>query len=298
MSLRDDIERLAGPPVQATEDVLETCRSNGAFGPLVFELYKETGRLVCVSTGAYFGPPGVAMKLDRNQAICAGLLVRISKYMLSAVKLSADIEHGETVEALNRCIIESAVNLRYLLLKDDESIYDKFAKNSLAAERELYDIIQGNIRSRGGEQLVIEQSMLKSIANTCQKSRVAVEDIDPKAGGWGGSFRDRLTALGFDWTAYTVLVGIPSHAIHGDWVDLVLNHLLQKEDGFELNLNHLRTDGELLGAVGFFAIEAARQYLDRYFGRHALEPLYERLESVQERLMRVETSREDWQVVS
>ena len=145
--------------------MLEACRANNQFGALVYELYKETARLVCVSSGAYFGHGGIEMKLDRNQAICAGLLVRISKYILSVIKLSSDIEHGETVQALNRCILESAVNLRYLLLKDDDAIYDKFVKNSLVAERELYDMIQENVRGRGGDRLAIEQSMLNSITN-------------------------------------------------------------------------------------------------------------------------------------
>ena len=297
MGLIDNIENLAGPPVQVTEGVLETCRSNGEFGPLIFELYKETARLVCVSTGAYFGPAGVEMKLDRNQAISAGLLVRISKYMLSVAKLCADIEHGETVEALNRCILESSVNLQYLLLKDDDKLYDRFVKSSLVAERELHDMIQENIQARGGEELVIERSMLSSLKSTFETSGVTAKEVDPKTGSWGGSFRDRLKALGFDWQAYTALERIPSHAIHGDWVDLVLNHLLRKEDGFEPNFDHLKTDGELLTPVGFFVIQAARQYLDKYFGRHTAEPLYERLESVEARLMKVETSREDWQVV-
>ena len=298
MSSIANIENLVGPPIEVTDTLLERCREKGQFGPLTFELYKETAGLVCVSSGAYFAPAELEMKLGRNQAICAGLLVRISKYMLSVIKLSADIEHGETVESLNRCIIESTVNLQYLLLKDEGAIYDRFVKKSLVAERELYDMIQENVQSRGGDQFAIEQSMLKSIANTCQQSGIDVEDIDPKPGSWGGSFRDKLTALGFDWTGYTALERIPSHAVHGDWVDLVLNHLFWKEDGFELNFDHLTTDGELLTPVGLFAIEAARQYLDKYFARDIAYPLHDRLGSVQARLMKVETSRADWRTVS
>ena len=117
MKPNDEVENLVGPRVEVTDDVLEACRANDQFGALVYELYKETGRLVCASSGAYFGHGGDSIAFNRNQAICAGLLVRIFKYMLSVAKLSADIEHGETVQALNRCIVESAVNLRYLLLK-------------------------------------------------------------------------------------------------------------------------------------------------------------------------------------
>ena len=297
MELHVEVGGLVGPPLEVTEEMLEACRADDQFGPLVYELYKEAGGLVCVTSAASFGAKGDAMKFDRNEAICAGLLVRISKLMASIIKLSADIEHGEAVQALNRCIIESAVNLRYLLLKDDDEVYDRFVKNGLVAERELYDMIQKNITARGGEQLAIEQGMLNSIKETCELSGLAVEEIDPKAGSWGGSFRDRLTSLGYDWPSYTVLERIPSHAIHGDWVDLVKNHLLPKGDGFEPNYDRLNTDGELLSPIAIFVVEATLAYLGKYFDLPDSEPLHQRLDSVQERLVRVESARQDWQTV-
>ena len=163
MEFQADIEGHIGPRVEVTDELLQECREKGQFGSLLFDLYKETGRLLTVTSAAYVGYPGDALKLQRNQAICAGLLIHISKLMTSVVKLSSGIEHGETVQALNRCIIESMVNVRYLLLKDSEAVYDKFVKNGLRPERELYNIIHANIKSRDGEQLAIEAGMLKSI---------------------------------------------------------------------------------------------------------------------------------------
>ena len=40
----DNIEELAGPPVEVTQELLEECRQKGQFGALVFDLYKEAGR--------------------------------------------------------------------------------------------------------------------------------------------------------------------------------------------------------------------------------------------------------------
>ena len=42
----------------------------------------------------------------------------------------------------------------------------------------------------------IEHGMLQSITRTCENSDVKIEDIDTKAGSWGGSYRDRLEAIG------------------------------------------------------------------------------------------------------
>ena len=298
MEFHTDIENHIGPPIEVTDEIIQACREKGQFGSLLFDLYREAGGLLTVTSAAYVGYPADAVKLERNQAICAGLLVRISKLMLSVIKLSSGIEHGETVQALNRCIIESMVNVRYLLLKDSKAVYDKFVKNSLRPERELYGIIHENIKSRDGEQLAIESGMLKSILEKCEWSGVTIDEINPKAGSWGGSFENRVRALGFDESAYSIMQGIPSHAIHGTWMDLLNNHLLRKEDGFEPNFDHTQTDGELLMPVALFAAEAAKQYLGSYFGHNLAEPLYARLESLQARLMKVATSTEDWQIAN
>ena len=297
MEFHSDLEGYVGPPVEVTDEIIQACREKGVFGPLLFDLYKEAGRLLTVTSAAREGYPSGAPRLPRNQAICAGLLVRVSKLMISVVKLSSDIEHGETVQALNRCIIESIVNVRYLLLKDSEVVYDRFVKNGLRPERELYDIIHENIQSRDGKQLAVEASMLKSILGKCELSGIHIDEINPKAGSWGGSFESRVRALGFGESAYTIMQGIPSHAIHGTWMDLLNNHLVGNRDGFEPRFDHTQTDGELLVPVAFLAVEATKEYADRYFGRQLAGTLYERLENVQARLAKVETAREDWRIV-
>ena len=296
MELNDELRSVVGSPVEVTEGMIETCRTSDQFGALIYELYKEAGGLICVTSAAYFGDKGEPIKFDRNQAICAGLLVRISKLMASVVKLSADIEHGEAVQAMNRCIIESAVNLRYLLHVDDDEVYDRFVKTSLSAERRLYDIIESNIENRRGGQFVIEEVMLNSIMEVCEQSGVKIGEVDSRNRSWGDNFYEKLKSLGIEH-GYVALYMIPSHAVHGTWVDLVKNHLLPECDGFEPNYDRLNTDGELLSPVGIFVVEASRNYLDKYFDLHDAEPLHQRLDSVQERLMRVESARHDWQIV-
>ena len=92
-----------------------------------------------------------------DQAVCAGFLSRISKIMVSVAKLSSGEEHGEVVPILNRCILESSVDLQYLLKKNDDAVFERFVKVGLKSERELYDIIQKNITNRNGQELEIER---------------------------------------------------------------------------------------------------------------------------------------------
>ena len=69
---------------------------------------------------------GTGSTMFRNQAVSLGLLSRISKLMVSVVKLSSGEEHGETVQILNRCILESSVDLQYVLIRDDDKVYERF----------------------------------------------------------------------------------------------------------------------------------------------------------------------------
>ena len=89
---------------------------------------------------------------------------------------------------------------------------------------------------------------------------------------------------------------IPSHAVHGDWVDLLKNHLVPDGDVFEPNFERKHTDGWLLSPVGLFVIEAVREYLNKYFDHPDTTPFHKRLASLQERLLRVQFSRNDWQL--
>ena len=292
-----DVSSAVGPPVSVTDEILASCLANNHFGPLAFNLYKEASSLIRVICTGHLDGNAPRPDLDRNGSICTGLIVRISKLMLSVVKLSSDTEHAETVMILNRCIIESIVNLRYLLLKrEDRRVYDRFVAFSLRPEAELFDFIQKVICEGCGKELEIERNMVSSILDTFEKSRISLDSARRKRGNWGGSFRDKLAALDMEG-AYPALQMVPSHAVHGDWVDLLKNHLVPTGDRFEPKLEWSSTDGEMLGAVALFALEGALEYLDESFTGPVAEVLADRLEDLRLRIVKTELYRKDWQEV-
>ena len=223
-----------------------------------------------------------------------GLMVRMGKLMLSVLKLSGGEEHGETVVILSRCVFESSINLRYLLRKNSGQVYERFVKTGLKGERSLYDTINANIEKRGGSVLGIEARMLVSIERTCDGSGVDIEDVNPRAGGWGGSLKDKLKALEIDDDAY-VIQSTGSESVHGNWSDLLRYHLSVEESGFAANLGHHGTDGKVLGPVALMALAAAREYLDESFDAEESERLRNRLDDLIERLWRVEDADPGWE---
>ncbi len=291
--LQNEIEELLGPTVQVNDEVIRACQERNEFGGLSFALFKEAAGTVWITCYAYYDE-GNGPTILRNQAVCLGLLSRISKLMASVLKLSSEVEHGETVQILYRCIPESSIDLQYLLKKDDDTVFERFIKVGLKSERELYDIIQENIRN--GQELEIERDMLRSIIRTCEDSGVKIEEINPRAGSWGGSYRDRMKEIGLA-EGYPFFQGMSSQAVHGSWSDLVRNYLNKSETGYEPKADHIQTEGKFFGPTALFATNAAKVYIDRFLDPREAEPLVQRLDDLQRRTALVENSRPGWEPV-
>ena len=294
-ALKSQIEEWVGPAIQVNDEVIRACQERNEFGGLSFALYREATGLIWVTSNAYYDE-GNGPTILRNQAVCLGLLSRISKLMASVLKLSSEVEHGETVQILYRCIPESSIDLQYLLKKDDDTVFERFIKVGLTSERELYDIIQENITNRNGQELEIERDMLQSITRTCEHSGMKIEEIDPRAGSWGGSYRDRMKEIGLA-EGYPFFQGMASQAVHGSWSDLVRNYLNKSETGYEPKADHTQTEGKFFGPTALFATNAAKAYIDRFFDPRKAEPLIHRLDDLQQRLTLVEDSRPGWEPV-
>ena len=293
--LKSQIEELAGPAVKVDEEEIRACQEKDEFGRLSLNLFKEATMLVWATCNAYY-ESGKGFSSTRNQAVCMGLLSRISKLMMSVLKLSSDVEHGQSVQILSRCMIESSVDLKYLLAKNDNTTYERFVKFGLKSERDLYDIIQENIKNQNGKELEIERDMLLSIATTCENSGVKIEDIDSRAGNWGGSYRDKMKAIGIE-DSYPIFQGMASQAIHGSWSDLIRNYLDKNDAGYKPKSEHKHTDGKLLGPLAGFATNAARAYIDTFFNARDADHLIRRIEDCQQKMSLVERSRPGWEQV-
>jgi Family of unknown function (DUF5677) len=262
---------------------------------LAFELYKEAVSVVNLAAHLLDEAATVKGGWPRNQAICAGLMIRIVKFMVVVTQLSADDgNRADVVSALNRSIMESAINLEFLVSTNDDKYFDQFVKFSLAPERELYDIIQANVATRGGEVQPVEKRMLESINDVCQASDVKIGEINRKHRDWGGSIRERLKSLNKE-TRYVAVQRLPSHAVHGTWVDLYKNHLEHnsKINVFNPNPTFSRVDERHLGPIAFFVLEATKPYVMRFFSKipeHKL--LLERIDDMRNRIHEVAAAHE------
>lgn len=288
--------QLIGEPVAVNDNVLQECITKNSFSPVAFKLYEEAMKVLTVCSCTYSSSTPEECALPRNQAICAGLLLRIVSVMRSVATLITQAPNcANVVFALNRFITESATNLRFLAVKREERFFDQFVRFSLAPDREHYDVIQRNIADRGGEILPMEQRMLKSIDRVCRLSDVVITDVNPKMGDWGGGVRNRLIALGRgEW--YAATHRLPSHAVHGTWVDLIQHHLTVDDDnGFQPKPDQARVDSRLMLPVCVLALEAAHTYIEVFIPPlPEREPLLERITDLTQRINTLDEAHEDW----
>lgn len=262
---------------------------------MAFELYKEALSVVNLA-GHILDEQSVARGgWPRNQAICAGLLIRITKFMLVVTQLSAKGNRAEVVFALNRSIMESAINLEFLVRSSDERYFDQFVRFSLGPERELYDVIQANVAARKGDFWPIEKRMLESINDVCTASGVKIDDVARKYGDWGGGIRERLKTLNKE-EQYLSMQRVPSHAVHGTWVDLYKNHLEYnaRADVYSPEPGFSWVDARLLGPIALMVLDAVKPYLERFFPDiDESRRLQERAADLQRRILEVDAAHEN-----
>lgn len=288
----EELESMLMPRVDTSEIGAETDREK--VNAIVFELYKEAASIVNMAAHLLDDVAFHKGGWPRNQAICAGLMIRITKFMIVVAQLSAERNRAEVVFALSRSIMESAINLEFLLRKSEDRYFDQFVEFSLGPERELYDIIQSNIAARRGEVWPIEQRMLDSINDVCGASGVKIGELKQRYGDWGGGVRERLKALDKEHR-YTGMARLPSHAVHGTWVDLYKNHLKYDSGSavFSPDPQFSDVDARHLGPVAIFILEAVRPYVESFFsGVPESKLVLERTDDLTNRLLEADAAHE------
>lgn len=211
-----------------SDELVNECTNSKDFRPILFEWYKFVGVfcniVACISPES----PAIRNIPPIYYAVLIGSLNRCSRLMLSNVRLSSTRKHGETTRLLDRSITETAIKIQWLCHKDNPDSFTRYLADGLKKDLLLKKQISGNIESRNGNTLVIENRMLSSIQNCVDLSGLTEQEInDAKK---LPDFANMCDDLGFTDVFYTAIQRMGSHAVHGTWSDLIFNYL-RHEDG-------------------------------------------------------------------
>lgn len=224
--------------IEITSPMLKQYNNEFDFVSIAVDLHSDVAKLVhAVSNINRLDSNGKPRKLNRNEAIIGGLMCRISK--LHGI-LHQQFCNNQMFIAYSvlRSIVESIVNLMYLIKKNTQELYDEYIKFSLKQEKKLLNEIEGYIRNRNGSDLPIEIRMKRSIMRAFDHSSYKIEDIDEndKKPFWGDSLRNKLKFLDLE-RLYISTFALPSHFVHGNWQELLQYHLSYETDGYTLKMD-------------------------------------------------------------
>jgi Family of unknown function (DUF5677) len=225
------IDEFEYEPFEIDEAVLGSATDEEPFAHAAFELHRDLGKsLVLVAGALRLDEAGEPRGLTLDEAVLAGLIVRCMK-LQHGILGSAAPQRLELVNFFMRGIVESAVNLRYLLLENSPELFERFRRYSLRTDAALRRRIETNIVERGDEPWPIELRMLEGIARAFELSGVDPGEVDPDdRSDWAGSIYRRFEAVDLK-ELYVAFFSVQSHYTHGNWHDLFAYHLGRTEDG-------------------------------------------------------------------
>ena len=197
-----------------------------------------------------------------NKAIVGGNTVRLVKLSRSLLQATRD-HQAELGWVVMRMLVETAVNVRFLVQEDSEELFRAYLDYSLAHEIKLEHEIRCNVEERG-QELPIETRMLKSIALTYRKSGGKPSQVvGRRERKWGRlSTKEKAKRLGIE-DLYDTVYASPSRNVHGAWQDLLQHHLDWREElgGFTPDYTTTSVRPQLLFVAPLFVISAVRDHL-------------------------------------
>lgn len=201
----------------------------------------------------------------RDEAICAGLVVRCSK-LLRAYAGHFREQEFEVCNYLMRGISESLVNLRFLLRFGSPEMLQRFRVLSFRGDKQMLTRIDDEIEARSGLVLPIEDRIRAAIERRLGQAEVRLDEVpDGGRARWGGTDKEKVEALDIE-DLYSVLFVGSSAYVHGTWHELVTYHLREAaEGGFEPDTAFAAVRPQSALALCRFTCEALSEYLSLRF---------------------------------
>ncbi len=250
-------------------------KSNDDFMSDLIQVANEVNKAIIIASGIVPQKEIGSEKLD----ILRGHLVRLYKLYDSYIFLIVK-RRTEIAFIILRTLTETVINLEYLLKHNSTEVYKKYKRASLAYENNLQETILKNVLNRG-DQLPIEERMLKSIKDTFIRSGMEnIEEEELKKTKWGlkkedldisGKAKDVALELVYQSTFTS-----SSHFVHGSWHELDFYHLDKELDSFggrQPQMKYGVPKPQLIEAISILVLNVLSKYLSAITedGEHSAE---------------------------
>ncbi|MXZ62399.1 MAG: hypothetical protein F4Y98_02010 [Chloroflexi bacterium] len=207
-------------------DLLSTAQDERPYLETAAALVTEFGELTALLARTSEQPDGSPVRQGRNQAVLSGLTTRIVKLTR---RLAAETYEGrgELQLLIDREIFTSTAALAYLL-RGRSDRFDAFVRDSLHADRDVWQHLNNNRDLRAGDNLPPGTRVGRRLERS-----FGLAGLDPaefgldEESGWP-DVRGQVDAIG-EPDAYR-MHQLGADEVHGTWNELVTHHLRTDDD--------------------------------------------------------------------
>jgi Family of unknown function (DUF5677) len=183
------------PPIGIDWDELGRTDDRYPFDRLSWELLARVGQM-CeqVMGGTGLGVDGERRPLSLDEAVAGGLFVRLTK-LLRALFDATQSEQSEAHQILARCALETAINLRWLLWRNDPEEYKRFRADSFVTWLKWLEQTADETDT-DPQADALAARLEVHIEAELTAAGLTRADVPKRTGSWGGgNFRARLADL-------------------------------------------------------------------------------------------------------
>ena len=209
-------------------DLLVHARDERPFLETAASLVTEFGELSALLARTAEQPAdGVTVRQGRNEAVLYGLTTRIVKLTR---RLAAETYEGrgEVQLLIDREIFTSTAALAYLLRGRGDR-FEAFVRDSLHADRDVWQHLDNNRDLRAGDNLPQETRMRRRLERSFGLAGIDPAELELDEDSEWPDVSGQVRAIG-EPDAYR-MHQLGSDAVHGVWNELVTHHLRTDDDG-------------------------------------------------------------------
>jgi hypothetical protein len=248
--LNPELFRRARVPLD--EQTLKGLKTRDDVWELTHRLMKEAGTYLDLVGVTVTRGDGDAVPYTRDGAILVGHFIRLRKLVRSFLQL---IALGEVygAKALERLINESLITVLYLHVKSDPKEFDRYVRGGLGRLKEALELVVGDAR---GVDHALAPTVQSTVDYVLQTAGLTLAEVDVKDDRqWKVDARRRLQTVvhapfrgvspeEVAYLEYLSMFAGPAGNVHGDWTDLILNHLKPVDGGFLPDLDGARPEND------------------------------------------------------
>lgn len=266
------------PPPVITEEMVAKCEELNDYRHILFEYYRFVAQLcVICSCLLYESPAWNKRRTRKTWEVCAGSLSRIKNLMSANLEYFQDDRYIEATQIMDRCIFETAAKVCWISQDPSEERLLRFLEGSLRPDREHQVLIERNIEERG-VRLKIEERMLSRMdrfEKLAGLREVATKDLRRMP-----DLSSILSDIGHGRGIYVAVGKVGSHAVHGNWQQLLTRNLIEEDNVLSLKFRPGTSDPSQYALISFFVMEACLTFVRNCFEDDAEESFSVALEEL------------------